>query len=112
MNITQLNSIDQELLALYSDVDTGSGAAFDDEDCSRLVDGWRDVVTAEIARHARKNLVICTSSDGWSSPAREMISTSRQRFVRDSGRDSSMRTVSPGATRYCLPPVLMTAYMG
>src|SRR5664279_802362 len=36
-----------------------------------------------------------TRSDGWSSPVREMTSTSRQRFVRDSGRASSMRTVSP-----------------
>ena len=37
-----------------------------------------------------------TASPGrpW-SPARATTSTSRQRFVAESGRDSSMRTVSP-----------------
>jgi hypothetical protein len=69
--IYQIDSDDRRLLSIYSEIDRGSGAAFADDDCAALRDDWREIVHAEIARHARKHLVGCFSPDGFSLHAPE-----------------------------------------
>lgn len=50
MTIYQLSAEERDLLDLYSEIDRGSGEAFEDENCSVLVADWREIVEAEIAR--------------------------------------------------------------
>jgi hypothetical protein len=65
VNSYHLTNSDRQLLTAYNAIDR-DGRAYADADCAYLVDDWREIAKATIARHAEAELVECDSPDGFS----------------------------------------------